>query len=74
MKLTTKRIIEKIKARCRSGFLVCKPPARRQRSKSECVALTSSFDINNSDGKASLKRHKSPKLQRYYTQYLNKFY
>ena len=31
-----------------------------QRSKSECAALTSSFDRNNSDGKASLKRKKSP--------------
>ena len=26
----------------------------------ECAALTSSFDRNNSDGKASLKRKKSP--------------
>ena len=33
---------------------------REQRSKSECAALTSSFDRNNSDGKASFKRQKSP--------------
>ena len=33
---------------------------REQRSKSECAALTSSFDRNNSDGKASLKQQKSP--------------
>ena len=31
-----------------------------QQSISECVALTSSFDMNNSDGKASLKQQKSP--------------
>ena len=37
-----------------------KPPPRGQRSKSECAALTSSFDKNNSDGKASLKQQKSP--------------
>ena len=37
-----------------------KPPPHGQRSKSECAALTSSFDRNNSDGKASLKRKKSP--------------
>ena len=37
-----------------------KPPPRGQRSKSECAALTSSFDRNNSDDKASLKRKKSP--------------
>ena len=30
------------------------------KSKSECAALTSSFDRNNSDGKARLKRQKSP--------------
>ena len=35
---------------------------RRQRSKSECAALTLSFDRNNSDGKASLKRQKSPEI------------
>ena len=33
---------------------------REQRSKSECAALTSSFDRNNSDGKASLKRPRTP--------------
>ena len=32
----------------------------RPRSKSECAALTSSFDMDNSDGKASLKQQKSP--------------
>ena len=37
-----------------------KPPPHGQRLKSECVALTSSFDRINSDGKASLKRKKSP--------------
>ena len=37
-----------------------KPPPHGQRSKSECAALTSSFDRNNSDGKASLKQQKSP--------------
>ena len=37
-----------------------KPAPRGQRSKSECAALTSSFDKNNSDGKASLKQQKSP--------------
>ena len=37
-----------------------KPPPHGQQSKSECAALTSSFDRNNSDGKASLKRKKSP--------------
>ena len=37
-----------------------KPPPREQRSKSECAALTSSFDRNNNDGKASLERKKSP--------------
>ena len=37
-----------------------KPPPHGQRSKSECAALTSSLDRNNSDGKASLKRKKSP--------------
>ena len=37
-----------------------KPPPRGQRSKSECAALTPSFDKNNSDGKASLKQQKSP--------------
>ena len=37
-----------------------KPPPHGQRSKSECVALTSSFDRINTDGKASLKRKKSP--------------
>ena len=37
-----------------------KPPPHGQQSKSECVALTSSFDRINSDGKASLKRKKSP--------------
>ena len=37
-----------------------KPPPHGQRSKSECAALTPSFDRNNSDGKASLKRKKSP--------------
>ena len=47
--------------KCRSGgFSVRKPPPRGQRSKSECAALTSSFDRNNSDGKASLKQQKSP--------------
>ena len=34
--------------------------SRGQRSKSECAALTSSFDRNNNDGKTSLKRQKSP--------------
>ena len=33
---------------------------REQRSKSECAALTSSFDRNNSDGKVSLKQQKTP--------------
>ena len=37
-----------------------KPPPRGQRSKSECAALTSFSDKNNSDGKASLKQQKSP--------------
>ena len=37
-----------------------KPPPHGQRSKSECAALTSYFDRINSDGKASLKRKKSP--------------
>ena len=37
-----------------------KLPPHRQRSKSECAALTSYFDRNNSDGKAGLKRKKSP--------------
>ena len=32
-----------------------KPPPHGQRSKSECAALTSSFDRNNSDGKATFK-------------------
>ena len=32
----------------------------RQRSKSECAALTSSFDRNYIDGNASLIRQKSP--------------
>ena len=35
------------------------PPCGQQ-SISECVALTSSFDMNNSDGTASLKQKKSP--------------
>ncbi|RMX52198.1 hypothetical protein pdam_00024091 [Pocillopora damicornis] len=35
------------------------PPCGQQ-SISECAALTSSFDMNNSDGKASLKQQKSP--------------
>ena len=35
------------------------PPCGQQ-SISECVALTSSFDMNNSDGKVSLKQQKSP--------------
>ena len=30
-----------------------------QRSKSECAALTSSLDRNNSDGKATLKQQKT---------------
>ena len=34
--------------------------SRGQRSKSECAALTSSFDRNNSDGKVSLKQQKTP--------------
>ena len=42
------------------GFSVRKPTPRGQRSKSECAALNSSFDRNNSDGKANLKRKKSP--------------
>ena len=47
--------------KCRSGgFSVRKPPPRGQRSKSECAALTSFFNKNNSDGKASLKQQKSP--------------
>ena len=37
-----------------------KPPPHGQRSILECAALTSSFDRINSDGKASLKRKKSP--------------
>ena len=45
--------------KCRSrGFSVRKPPPRGQRSKSECAALTSSFERNNNDGKASLKQQK----------------
>ena len=36
-----------------------KPPPHGQRSKSECEALTSSFDRNNSDGKATLKQQKT---------------
>ena len=43
-----------------TGFSGRKPPPRGQRSKSECAALTSSFDRNNSYGQASLKRQKSP--------------
>ena len=46
---------------------------RRQRSKSECAALTLSFDRNNSDGKASLKRQKSPEITTD-TQDVSKFY
>ena len=42
------------------GFSERKPLSRGQQSKSECAALTSSFDRNNSDGEASLKRQKSP--------------
>ena len=46
--------------KCRSGGLsVRKPPPHGQRSKSECEALTSSFDRNNSDGKATLKQQKT---------------
>ena len=41
-------------------FSGCKPLPRGQRSKSERATLTSSFDRNNSDGKACLKRQKSP--------------
>ena len=43
------------------------------RSKSECAALTSSFDMDNSDGKASLKRQKSPETTTD-TQGMSKFY
>ena len=50
-----------------------KPPPRGQRSKSECAALTSSFDRNNSDGKASLKQQKSPETTTD-TQGMSKFY
>ena len=47
---------------------------REQRSKSECAALTSSFDRNNSDhGKARLKRQKSPETTTD-TQDVSKFY
>ena len=47
--------------KCRSGgFSVRKSPPRGQRSKSECAAATSSIGGNNGDGKASLKRKKSP--------------
>ena len=42
-------------------------------SKSECEALTSSFDKDNSDGKASLKRQKSPETTTD-TQGMSKFY
>ena len=60
--------------KCRSGgFSVRKPPPRGQRSKSECAALTSSFDRNNSDGKARLKRQKSPETTTD-TQGMRKFY
>ena len=46
--------------KCQSGgFSGRKPPPRGPRSKSECAALTSSFDMDNSDGKASLKQQKS---------------
>ena len=38
------------------------PPPHGQRSKSECAAWTSYFDRINSDGKASLKRKKSPEV------------
>ena len=49
--------------KCRSGgFSGRKPPPRGQRSISECAVLTLSFDKNNSDGKASLKRQKSPEI------------
>ena len=41
--------------------------------KSECAALTSSFDMDNSDGKASLKRQKSPETTTD-TQGMSKFY
>ena len=50
-----------------------KPPPHGQRSKSECAALTSSSDRNNSDGKASLKRKKSPETTTD-TQDVNKCY
>ena len=50
-----------------------KPPPRGQRSKSECAALTSSFDTNNGDGQASLKRRRSPEIITD-TQDVSKFY
>ena len=43
-----------------TGFSGRKTSPRGQRSKSECTALTSSFDRNNNYGQASLKRQKSP--------------
>ena len=46
---------------------------RVERSKSEWAALTSSFDMNKSDGKASLKRQKSPETMTD-TQDVSKFY
>ena len=46
---------------------------RERRLKSECAALTSSLDRNNSDGKASFKRQKSPETTTD-TQDASKFY
>ena len=48
------------------------PPCGQQ-SISECAALTPSFDMNNSDGKASLKQQKSPETTTD-TQDMSKFY
>ena len=57
----------------RKDFLGCKPSPLGQRLKSECAALTSSFDMNNNDGKENLKRQKSPETSKD-TQDVSKFY
>ena len=46
------------------GFSGCKPPPCGQRSKSNCVAFTLSFEMSNSHGKASLNSRNRLKLQR----------
>ena len=57
------------------GVFGAQTTSRGQRSKSECVALTSSFDFDRkkSDGKENLKRQKSPETTTD-TQDVSKFY